>query len=98
MCLLLKARIKRTAESKDKVEEEDDDPLPTLAGPRSSDRDIRVPKVKQQTADSAEMPLAGGNKSSHMPHNKDDTPNGGTLKLSRFNKNTNGGINYFSHV
>ena len=64
MCLFLKGRIKRTAESKDKVEEEDDDPLPTLAGPRSSDHDIKVPKVKQ-TADSTEMPLVGGNKSGY---------------------------------
>ena len=58
-------------------EEDDDDPLPTLASPRPSHHDIRLPKVKQH-ADSREMPLAGGNKSSYMPLNKDDTRNEGT--------------------
>ena len=77
VCLLLKARKNRTTEYKDEVEEEEDDPLPTLAGPRPSDNDIRVPKVKQ-AADSTAMPLAGGHKSSYMPLNTDNTRNGGT--------------------
>ena len=48
-----------------------------MGGPRPSDNDIRVPNVKQ-TADSTAMPLAGGNKSSYIPLNTHDTPNGGT--------------------
>ena len=75
LCLLLKATKNSTIESKDEVEEKDD-PLPTLAGPRPSDNDIRVPKVKQ-TADSTAMSLAGGNKCSRMPLNTDVTPNRG---------------------
>ncbi|KAK2546712.1 hypothetical protein P5673_033665 [Acropora cervicornis] len=70
-------QYKRTTESKDKVED-DDDPHSTLAGPRPSHHDIRVPKLKQ-TADSTAMPLATGNKSSHMPLRKDDTLNGGKV-------------------
>ena len=78
LCLLLKARIKRTTESKDKVED-DGDPHSTLAGPRPSHHDIRVPKVKQAADSTAKlMPLAAGDKSSYMPLRKDDTPNGGT--------------------
>ena len=65
--------MKRTTESK----EEEDYPHSTLAGPPSSHHDIRVPKVKQ-AADSTAMPLTTGNKSSHMPLRKDDTPNGAT--------------------
>ena len=60
--------------------QDDDDPHSTLAGPRPSHHDIRVPKVKQ--ADSTAMPLAAGNKSSHMPLKKYDTPNGGTSVTS----------------
>ena len=62
--------------SKDKVED-DDNSHPTLAGPRLRHHDIRVPKVKH-AANSTAMPLAAGNKSSHMPLKKHDTPNGGT--------------------
>lgn len=73
VCLLLKARRSKASESKDEPE---DDPLPTLAGPRPSDHDIRVPEVKH-TESTGPSP-AGGNKSSYMPLDTDDTPNGGT--------------------
>ena len=73
MCLLLKARKSRASVTE---EEQDDDPLPTLAGPRPTDHDIRVPEVKK--ADSTALTPAGGNKSSYMPLDTDDTPNGGT--------------------
>ena len=39
---------------------------------------IRFPPKVKQAADSIAMPLAAGNKSSHMLLRKDDTPNGGT--------------------
>ena len=58
--------------------EDDDDPHSTLAGPRPSHHDIRVPKVKQ-AADSTAMPLAGGNKSSRMPLGKDDSQTEGRV-------------------
>ena len=72
VCLLHKAR--KAAASKQEVEEEDD-PLPTLSGPRPSDHDFKIPEVR--STGSPKIPSTG-NKPSYTPLNTGDSPNGGT--------------------
>ena len=72
VCLLHKAR--KAAASKQEVEEEDD-PLPTLSGPRPSDHDFKIPEVR--STGSPKIPSTG-NKPSYTPLNTVDSPNGGT--------------------
>ena len=70
--LLVKAR--KSAASKSKDEEPEEDPLPTLSGPRPSDSDFKVPEVRSSGSPAT---IPAGSKSPYMPLSTVDAPNGG---------------------
>lgn len=70
--LLLKARRLSAAKA---VEEPEEDALPTLAGPRPSDPDFKIPEVRSSGSPAIS---SHGNKAPYIPLNTVDSPNGGT--------------------